>query len=48
VLIEWDSVIHGVCVADFLTGEEGKVVLNHKHAVVVLIDGVETVLHKEG
>lgn len=47
VLIEWDSVIRGVCVADFLTGEEGKVVLLHKHAVVVSIDGVETILHEE-
>lgn len=32
---EWDSAIHGVCVLEFLKTEEGKVVLNHQHPVIV-------------
>jgi hypothetical protein len=45
---EWDCYIHGVCVAPFLETDEGKIVLGHKHVVVVEIDGERKMLHEEG
>ena len=46
-LIEWDAFIHGKCVEAFLKTDEGKIVLDHKHAVIVLgEDGIERTVHE--
>ena len=34
---EWDAFLHGKCVEPFLTTEEGKIVIEHGHEVVVMI-----------
>lgn len=48
-VLEWDAFIHGTCVEAFLTTQEGKIVLGHKHEVVVAgPDGVERTLYEEG
>ena len=33
---EWDACIHRDCLGDFLVSEEGKVVLEHGHAIMVV------------
>lgn len=43
-LVEWDSVIHGACVREFLKGEEGQIVVRHEH----LIQIGDEVLQEEG
>lgn len=43
-LIEWDSVIHGTCVRDFLKTVEGQIVVEHQH--LIQIDN--EVLQEEG
>jgi hypothetical protein len=32
---EWDTFIHGVCVPEFLLTDEGKVVIDHGHLVII-------------
>ena len=32
---EWDTFIHARCVAAFLQGEEGKIVISHEHSVLL-------------
>lgn len=32
---EWDAFLHGSCVVKFLQGEEGELVVNHKHHIQV-------------
>jgi hypothetical protein len=43
-LVEWDSVIHGTCVREFLKTEEGQIVVHHEH----LIQIGDEVLQEEG
>lgn len=43
-LIEWDAVIHGACVRDFLKTDEGQIVVRHQH--LIQIDN--EVLQEEG
>jgi len=46
---EWDCFLHSTCVREFLKTEEGQLVLQHKHAVLVQeADGTITELAKEG
>ena len=45
--MEWDAVLHSTCVPAFLETDDGKIVLNHGHAVVVLKDDNPHVLHEE-
>lgn len=40
---EWDTGLHGKCIAEFLETEEGKVVVNHGHQV----RRYDEVLHEE-
>lgn len=35
---EWDCYIHARCVPDFLKGEEGIIVIHHKHDVILRFD----------
>ena len=46
-LIEWDADIHGKCVAEFLKTDEGRIVLDHGHGIVVDIEGTTTVVQEE-
>ena len=32
---EWDAIIHRDCLGEFLCSEEGKVVMAHKHQIIV-------------
>lgn len=41
---EWDGYIHGTCVREFLKGEEGQVVVRHKHHIQI----GDEVLQEEG
>lgn len=45
---EWDTPIHGTCVKEFLETDEGKIVISHRHEIVVHINGVTEVLFEEG
>lgn len=38
-VIEWDSVIHGKCIANFMMTEEGKIIYEHGHHIYGCIDG---------
>jgi hypothetical protein len=44
--MEWDAVIHSACVPKFLASDEGQIVLDHKHQVVVMKDGQPFTLHE--
>jgi hypothetical protein len=44
--MEWDSVIHSGCVPKFLESEEGQIILNHGHQVIILKDGQPFTLHE--
>lgn len=44
--MEWDTPLHSECVEEFLKSEDGQVVLNHKHDVVILKNGEPHVLHE--
>lgn len=48
MLIEWDSYLHGACIEAFLKTDEGQCVLDHKHVVIRVLNGVEETLYKEG
>jgi len=43
--MEWDGPLHSACVEDFLKTEDGKVILAHKHEVVVMKDGEWALMH---
>jgi hypothetical protein len=46
---EWDTPLHSKCVRAFLETEEGKIVLAHKHMVVIVKeDGELEELFEEG
>lgn len=34
-VVEWDAYLHRACLGKFLASEEGQIVLDHKHAIVV-------------
>jgi hypothetical protein len=44
---EWDTMIHSACVPAFLETDEGKIVLAHRHEVIVMRDGARVVLFGE-
>ena len=35
VLVEWDSFIHGECIRPFLRTEEGMIVVEHEHLIMI-------------
>jgi hypothetical protein len=45
-LIEWDAALHGKCVQPFLNTDEGQIVLNHKHWVIVELGAERKVMHR--
>lgn len=44
--MEWDAVIHSECVPAFLETEEGQLVLEHGHEVIIIKDGQPFTLHE--
>lgn len=35
---EWDCFLHAECVLPFLATEEGQIVIEHKHRIVIILD----------
>jgi hypothetical protein len=44
---EWDTPIHRECIPEFLTTDEGRIVLNHGHMVYIPETPARTVQHSE-